>query len=110
MQDTIINTDTPIEQLKAKLAEVSAKLNDFILDNFEVCWSTDYAAVELRVITAVTEDPVMIDAYRNGKDLHYLTASTMFNKLIPETEEQKEEAEATWPASKYIAKMGRLAG
>lgn len=33
---------TSVDQLKQKLAEVSAKLNDFILDNFEVCWSTDY--------------------------------------------------------------------
>lgn len=39
-----------------------------------------------------------------------MTASTMFNKKIPVTDEEKEEAEANWPASPYIAKQDRLAG
>ena len=64
----------------------------------------------MRVIAAVTEDPVMIKAYREGEDLHYLTAERMFNKKRPITDEEKDRAEAEWPHSPFLSKQDRLAG
>ena len=53
----------------------------------------DYPAVELRIEAVVTEDPVMIEAYREKQDLHYKTAYGIFKKPIPHTPEEKAAAE-----------------
>lgn len=71
-----------------------------------IIFDTDYAAVELRLETVVADDPVMLDAYKQNKDLHYLTASKLFKKQIPTTHEEKEDAE-TNPNTKFITKKER---
>ena len=40
----------------------------------------DYSQIELRVAAAITEEPKMIEAYRNGIDLHRLTAALVMEK------------------------------
>ena len=42
----------------------------------------DYSQIELRVAADMTNDPRMTTAYRNGEDLHRLTASLMLGKPI----------------------------
>ena len=42
----------------------------------------DYSQIELRVAADMTNDPRMTTAYRNGEDLHRLTASLMLSKPI----------------------------
>ena len=71
-----------------------------------IVFDTDYAAVELRLETGVTEDPVMLEAYRNNVDMHYFTASKTFNRKIPHTPEEKEDAEKN-ENSEFIAKWQR---
>lgn len=56
---------------------------------------TDYAAIELRVLAHITQCPVMVKAFRDGQDLHRLTASSMAG--IPESEVtpvQRQQAKA----------------
>jgi len=43
---------------------------------------SDYSQIELRIMAEMSEDPAFMKAYKEGKDLHTLTASQMFN--IPE--------------------------
>lgn len=45
--------------------------------------SSDYSQAELRLAAALGNDPVMIEAYRNGADLHRLTASNCW-QIPPE--------------------------
>ena len=71
-----------------------------------VIYDTDYAAVELRLVTGVTLDPVLLEAYRKNTDMHYLTASLLFGKQIPTTHEQKEDAEKN-PNTIYVNKWQR---
>ena len=52
----------------------------------------DLAQVELRVAGLLSEDPVIIDAYATGQDLHRLMASKMTGK--PENKITKEERTA----------------
>jgi len=40
----------------------------------------DYSQIELRVATAISRDPVMQKAYRNGEDLHRQTAAILTGK------------------------------
>ncbi len=42
----------------------------------------DYSQIELRIMAEMSEDPAFMKAYKEGKDLHTLTASQMFG--IPE--------------------------
>lgn len=49
----------------------------------------DYSQIELRCTAHVSGDPVMIDAYHRGDDLHWLTAEGVFGK--PRAELDKRE-------------------
>lgn len=49
----------------------------------------DYSQQEMRVLADMADDPTMLEAYRTGKDLHSLTASTMYG--VPYTDDFKEK-------------------
>ena len=48
-------------------------------DNNHVLLAADYSQVELRLIAEMSEDPVMVDAFQKGLDIHAATASKVFN-------------------------------
>jgi DNA polymerase-1 len=55
----------------------------------------DYSQIELRVLAHLSEDPVLIDAFRNNKDIHASTASEVFGVPIDEvTALQRRNAKA----------------
>ncbi|MDA0316846.1 MAG: DNA polymerase I [Bacteroidetes bacterium] len=56
---------------------------DFIL------LAADYSQIELRVIAALSEEETMIEAFKNGEDIHASTASRVFN--VPLSEVNREQ-------------------
>lgn len=40
--------------------------------------SADYSQIELRIMAHYSQDPIMLEAYRTGEDIHALTASQVF--------------------------------
>ena len=55
----------------------------------------DYSQIELRVAARISGDERMIQAYREGKDLHKLTASLMTETPLEEvTAEERQKAKA----------------
>jgi len=52
----------------------------------------DYSQIELRVAAEITGDKRMVEAYRNGEDLHKLTASLMLGKNIDSITTQERQA------------------
>ena len=55
--------------------------------------AADYSQIELRVIAALSEEETMIEAFKNGEDIHASTASKVFNVPISEvTREQRSNA------------------
>ncbi|HEY4382375.1 MAG TPA: DNA polymerase I [Acidobacteriaceae bacterium] len=50
--------------------------------------SADYSQIELRLMAHFSQDPLLLDAYRTGKDIHTLTASEVFG--IPVAKLDKE--------------------
>ena len=40
--------------------------------------SADYSQIELRLLAHFSEDPLLVEAFRNGDDIHRLTASKVF--------------------------------
>jgi DNA polymerase I len=50
----------------------------FIPASGNVLMSADYSQIELRLMAHFSQDPLLLDAYRTGKDIHTLTASEVF--------------------------------
>lgn len=46
----------------------------------------DYSACELRIIAELSEDPVFLDTFRKGGDLHSIVASAIFKTNVSKTE------------------------
>ena len=47
-------------------------------------FSADYSQIELRVMAHLSQDPQMIEVFREGKDLHAATAANIYKKPIEE--------------------------
>ncbi|RRQ49436.1 DNA polymerase I [Maribacter algicola] len=55
--------------------------------------AADYSQIELRIIAALSEEDTMIEAFKNGEDIHASTASKVFNVPLEEvTREQRSNA------------------
>ncbi|WP_104734813.1 DNA polymerase I [Hanstruepera ponticola] len=55
--------------------------------------AADYSQIELRIIAALSEEETMIEAFKNGEDIHASTASKVFNVPLNEvTREQRSNA------------------
>ncbi|WP_260706473.1 DNA polymerase I [Edaphobacter flagellatus] len=50
----------------------------FIAAPGNLLMSADYSQIELRLMAHFSQDPLLLDAYRTGKDIHTLTASEVF--------------------------------
>src|SRR5580692_3983996 len=58
-----------------------------------VLMSADYSQIELRLMAHFSQDPLLLDAYRTGKDIHTLTASEVFG-VDPATMDKETRARA----------------
>lgn len=55
----------------------------------------DYSQIELRVLAHIAEDETMINAFKNGEDIHAVTASQVLGIPLSEvTKEQRSSAKA----------------
>nr|WP_036609199.1 DNA polymerase I [Oribacterium sp. P6A1] len=55
----------------------------------------DYSQVELRILASMSGDPKLIEAYRDAKDIHAVTASQVFHIPLSEvTPQQRRNAKA----------------
>lgn len=64
----------------------------FVADEGEVMASIDYQAQELRVLAALSKDRTMIEAFRNGADLHLMTAQAAFGPQITKDDKERKWA------------------
>jgi DNA polymerase I len=55
--------------------------------------AADYSQIELRIIAALSQEETMIEAFKNGEDIHASTASKVFNVPLKDvTREQRSNA------------------
>ncbi len=62
-------------------------------DENYVLLAADYSQIELRIIASLSEEENMINAFKNGEDIHASTAAKVFNVSLDEvTREQRSNA------------------
>ena len=60
-------------------SEMGTKIRSaFIPSNGCVLLAADYSQIELRVLAHLSRDPVLLEAFRNGEDIHSRTGSEVF--------------------------------
>ncbi len=85
LQNIPIRTEKGKEIRKAFIS----RNEDFVL------MAADYSQIELRIIAALAEDKNMIQAFRDGKDIHAATAANVYKVPIEEvTRDQRSAAKA----------------
>ena len=61
----------------------------FVAEKGNKIISADYSQLELRLLAHITQDPVMLEAFQNGEDIHNRTARLVFGA---KTDEELKEA------------------
>ena len=51
--------------------------------------AADYSQIELRILAHLSQEPVLLDAYQNNKDVHSVTAQLLFDKDEVTSEERR---------------------
>ncbi|WP_066904059.1 DNA polymerase [Mycolicibacterium houstonense] len=74
----------------------------FLADEGHRIVSVDYQAQELRVLAALANDRVMINAFKNGDDLHLITAQAAFGPQITKDDPERKYAK--------VVNFGRIYG
>ncbi len=73
--------------------ELGRKIRDaFVPDDGNVIVSLDYSQIELRILAHVSKDPVLVDTFMKGEDVHRRTAAEIFN--VPQDEVSKDQRTA----------------
>jgi DNA polymerase-1 len=50
----------------------------FVAEAGKILLSADYSQIELRIMAHFSQDPVLVEAFRNGEDIHARTAQEVF--------------------------------
>ena len=61
----------------------------FIPQNGWLLVAADYSQIELRILAHLSQEPVLLDAYQNSKDVHSVTAQLLFDKEDITSEERR---------------------
>lgn len=92
LQNIPIRTDAGSEIRRAFVADNSS--NKHFFDEESVLFAADYSQIELRILAHLTQDPRLLEAFLNDKDIHAATASGVFGV----------EEEAVTPDMRRMAK------
>src|SRR5262249_27478591 len=67
----------------------------FVAEPGKILFSADYSQIELRIMAHFSEDPVLLDAFRTGEDIHARTAQEVFGVgPLMQTPEHRRAAKA----------------
>ena len=67
----------------------------FVADPGWVLLAADYSQIELRLLAHLSEDPLLVEAFRRDDDIHALTAATVFGvDAAEQTSEHRRRAKA----------------
>jgi DNA polymerase-1 len=76
----LISTDPDLQRTPVRTPEGKRIRRAFVADPGNVIVSADWSQIELRVLAHVSADPLLVDSFRRGVDVHRRTASEIFHK------------------------------
>jgi len=73
------STDPNLQNIPIRTEEGRRIREAFVVgDGFECLMTADYSQIEMRIMAHLSEDRLLIDAFRSGMDFHSITASRVF--------------------------------
>jgi DNA polymerase-1 len=91
----LASTDPNLQNIPVRTEEGRRIREAFIAPPGRVLVSLDYSQIELRILAHIAEIPELQQAFRDGLDIHALTASEMFNVPLDQmTPEIRRKAKA----------------
>lgn len=89
------STDPNLQNIPIRTAEGRRIRQAFIARPGYVLLAADYSQIELRIMAHLSEDPGLLTAFAEGKDIHKATAAEIFDTALDEvTTEQRRSAKA----------------
>lgn len=89
------STEPNLQNIPIRLEEGRKIRRMFVASDGNVLISADYSQIELRILAHISKDEHMIEAYKNGEDIHRMTASKVFETPLNEVSSaQRSEAKA----------------
>ncbi|GJM03682.1 MAG: DNA polymerase I [Rhodomicrobium sp.] len=74
----LASTDPNIQNIPVRTAEGREIRTAFVAEPGRLLLSADYSQIELRILAHMAEIPQLIQAFKDGHDIHAMTASEMF--------------------------------
>src|SRR6056297_1585571 len=91
----LASTDPNLQNIPVRSEEGRRIREAFVAEPGNVLVSLDYSQIELRILAHVADLPAMKEAFKEGQDIHAMTASEMFDVPLDEmTPEIRRQAKA----------------
>ncbi len=89
------STEPNLQNIPIRL-ELGSKIRSFFIgEKDNMLLDSDYSQIELRVLADMSNDTVMINAFKEGEDIHKVTASQVFDIPLNEvTHDMRSKAKA----------------
>ncbi|HBF11957.1 MAG TPA: DNA polymerase I [Deltaproteobacteria bacterium] len=78
------SSDPNLQNIPIRTEEGKRIRHVFIVPSGYKMLSADYSQIELRLLAAFSQEKALIDAFKNNRDIHALTATRLFNASLPE--------------------------
>jgi DNA polymerase-1 len=84
------STDPNLQNIPVRTEEGRRIREAFVVgEGYEALMTADYSQIEMRIMAHLSEDELLIEAFRSGQDFHSITASKVFD--VPADEVSVEQ-------------------
>ncbi len=88
----LISTEPDLQRTPTKTDDGKRIREAFIAAPDHLIVDADWSQIELRLLAHITNDPVLVDAFVTGADVHKRTAAQIFSKPVEEITKKEREA------------------